>query len=233
MLGDVERDVVEGKAADERRRTKRCPRCGQLLFADMQTCYGCLYDFSRDHSGVSLPQPEGSFASVEGRPDTGRGSTQSGSAQRSAAPRAAAPRDIFDDIEEPPSLQVTVLADDSANVAGASLQTSTTTGDIVLFVRTGDVDVTLPVPPRGLKVGRSASNDIVLHAKAVSREHIIVLPAKAGIVVRDLGSTNPPLLHGRPIVGAQVIPLGERVILCGSTLEPRLTSSVPTSQPTP
>lgn len=25
---------------------KTCPRCGATLFADMDTCYGCLYDFA-------------------------------------------------------------------------------------------------------------------------------------------------------------------------------------------
>ncbi|MDM8270353.1 FHA domain-containing protein [Thermophilibacter provencensis] len=28
--------------------TKVCPRCGAELYADMNVCYGCLYDFSRD-----------------------------------------------------------------------------------------------------------------------------------------------------------------------------------------
>lgn len=27
--------------------TKICPRCGAELYADMNVCYGCLYDFSR------------------------------------------------------------------------------------------------------------------------------------------------------------------------------------------
>ena len=30
--------------------TKTCPRCGAELYADMNICYGCLYDFSRDAS---------------------------------------------------------------------------------------------------------------------------------------------------------------------------------------
>ena len=33
--------------------TKRCPRCGAELYADMSVCYGCLYDFSRDAAGGS------------------------------------------------------------------------------------------------------------------------------------------------------------------------------------
>lgn len=39
-------------------RTKTCPRCGALLYADMQVCYGCLYDFSDDGSALALvPEP--------------------------------------------------------------------------------------------------------------------------------------------------------------------------------
>lgn len=34
--------------------TKTCPRCGAKLFADMDVCYGCLYDFNRD-SGPDAP----------------------------------------------------------------------------------------------------------------------------------------------------------------------------------
>lgn len=41
-------------------RTKRCPRCGEILFADMSVCYGCLYDFNRDQkeSSVGLLVPD-------------------------------------------------------------------------------------------------------------------------------------------------------------------------------
>ena len=43
---------------------KTCPRCGEELFADMQVCYGCLYDFTRSDNGPSeiadaLDEPEG------------------------------------------------------------------------------------------------------------------------------------------------------------------------------
>lgn len=40
--------------------TRRCPRCGAELYADMDVCYGCLYDFTRDRprdagtTGLSL-----------------------------------------------------------------------------------------------------------------------------------------------------------------------------------
>jgi len=41
--------------------TRVCPRCGEMLFADMDVCYGCLYDFTREEGPVlgapQLPDP--------------------------------------------------------------------------------------------------------------------------------------------------------------------------------
>lgn len=40
--------------------TKICPRCGSELYEDMTVCYGCLYDFAREHEAppVLPPLPE-------------------------------------------------------------------------------------------------------------------------------------------------------------------------------
>lgn len=51
---------IEDKALEEELLpTKVCPQCGQELFADMDICYGCLYDFSRSEGqGIPmLPDP--------------------------------------------------------------------------------------------------------------------------------------------------------------------------------
>lgn len=37
--------VGRSGANDEAGATKTCPRCGAVLFSDMNRCYGCLYDF--------------------------------------------------------------------------------------------------------------------------------------------------------------------------------------------
>lgn len=37
--------VGRSSANDEVGATKTCPRCGAVLFSDMNRCYGCLYDF--------------------------------------------------------------------------------------------------------------------------------------------------------------------------------------------
>ena len=52
---------------------KTCPRCGEMLFADMDVCYGCLYDFSRDERARSKALQRQRLRVVSGRQpqDTG------------------------------------------------------------------------------------------------------------------------------------------------------------------
>ncbi len=46
---------VSGRGLDDTRPlgVKSCPQCGQILFEDMQVCYGCLYRFDEEdvHNG--------------------------------------------------------------------------------------------------------------------------------------------------------------------------------------
>lgn len=42
--------VGRSGANDEAGATKTCPRCGAVLFSDMNRCYGCLYDFPEQAS---------------------------------------------------------------------------------------------------------------------------------------------------------------------------------------
>ena len=52
--------------------TRRCPRCGAELYADMSVCYGCLYDFSRDISrDVSPERPAASSLARRHAGETG------------------------------------------------------------------------------------------------------------------------------------------------------------------
>ncbi len=54
-------NVMEGRTAQGRGSlrggrdaVKTCPRCGARTFADMDVCYGCLYDFTTGEGEVSL-----------------------------------------------------------------------------------------------------------------------------------------------------------------------------------
>ena len=55
-----------------------------------------------------------------------------------------------------------------------------------------------------LRLGRDASNDVVLDDPNVSRAHAELSPWGGGMAVRDLGSTNGTRVDGRPIGSAPV-----------------------------
>lgn len=45
--------------------TKTCPRCGAVLFSDMNRCYGCLYDFPEQDPEVGLMTPDEPWEDVD------------------------------------------------------------------------------------------------------------------------------------------------------------------------
>jgi hypothetical protein len=57
----------------------------------------------------------------------------------------------------------------------------------------------VPIPPTGLQIGRSKSNQLRLSEKSVSRQHAILLPSKSGIMIRDEGSSLGTMVNGRRI----------------------------------
>lgn len=45
--------------------TKTCPRCGAVLFSDMNRCYGCLYDFPEQDPEAGLMTPDEPWEDVD------------------------------------------------------------------------------------------------------------------------------------------------------------------------
>lgn len=195
-LDEPDYEVPTGESM-ENVTTKTCPRCGQLLFADMDTCYGCLYSFSRNQ-GVrqldsALPHLEEVLMPVQGEagPPGERGK---GHEEKEGKPDPAGPVRGRAVVSEP---------------------------RVRLWVRTADLDVSVPVPEGGLLVGREPSCDVVLHSPAVSRAQARVLPHERGVVISDLGATNPTLFRGRPVDRRTVVPFGEAAICCSAYLVPQ------------
>ena len=62
---------------------KECPICGSRCFDDMDRCYGCLHDFTRDEAGAVESGVDGSGA---GSGEEARGFRRSASRQVSHAP---------------------------------------------------------------------------------------------------------------------------------------------------
>lgn len=58
--------VGRSGANDGAGATKTCPRCGAVLFSDMNRCYGCLYDFPEQDPEVGLMTLDEPWGSLDG-----------------------------------------------------------------------------------------------------------------------------------------------------------------------
>ena len=236
QVGSRTRGAVKGKTRyvfaetgdhDAEERTKTCPRCGQVLFADMDVCYGCLYDFSRDHHGAA-----------DGRIAQERALRE----RLKAVPAVQDPLDTIeldeiDDEEEderelrvprhrretqdaPRSLPDATL-DLSPARAAIELQAEGGAGGVPLYalvVSTDDLQVRLPLGERPVTVGRDEANDIVLRDRAVSRRHVRVSCEDGVVRLADCGATNPARLRGVPLDGEATLVRGDVVDVCGTQL---------------
>lgn len=68
-----------------------------------------------------------------------------------------------------------------------------------------------------LRVGRSSSNDVVLHVHSVSRNHIRIFINKDEVLVEDCGATNEAKIHGRAIMDPVSVMVGDTIDVCGIT----------------
>lgn len=57
--------VGRSGANDGAGATKTCPRCGAVLFSDMNRCYGCLYDFPEQDPEVGLMMSDEPWEDVD------------------------------------------------------------------------------------------------------------------------------------------------------------------------
>ena len=180
----------DARASARGRATKVCPRCGETLYADMDTCYGCLYDFSHERRPVpGLPQlPDSSLVRDDGWDD-------------------GLPPAEFEWNEDD-----TLDMAECAKVLGAAQDVP------ALWIRTSTLDVCVPIPASGVVIGRDPSSDIVFHSRAVSRRHLRIVPLPGGVIAENLGATNPALFHGRDIEDSVEVATGETVSLCGSLI---------------
>lgn len=228
--GGEERAAGEGAGL-----TKVCPCCGQRLFSDMDVCYGCLYDFRRRPGGGAgggggalgasardVPRPE--------EPDPPRAPEAPEDVRDEGAwgDPAGGPGGVLDegawvgDPEGPwdAGLPPASLDDGGWPASSPARATAPPAGRLPtrlgLRVETGDACVVVPLGEDGLVIGRGESCDVVLRSPSVSRRHVRVVPADAGAVVQDLGSTNPARLGGRLVTDVARLLPGEGFELCGT-----------------
>lgn len=77
---------------------------------------------------------------------------------------------------------------------------------------------TLPVPSRGLRLGRMEDNDLVVAGERVSRYHAVVAPSASGFTVTDLRSTNGTLVNDERVVDSHLLRDGDRIRVGGTEI---------------
>jgi serine/threonine protein kinase len=67
----------------------------------------------------------------------------------------------------------------------------------------------IPIPAKGLSIGRSKTNALRLREKSVSRQHATVLRSRTGIYIRDEDSSLGTMVNGRKITGPTQLKPGD------------------------
>jgi sigma-B regulation protein RsbU (phosphoserine phosphatase) len=81
-----------------------------------------------------------------------------------------------------------------------------------LIVEKGhDAGMVYPLGTGAMTIGRSASCDIQIIDKRVSRHHAVIQPQRHSFVVEDLGSKNGTLVNNKPLVGRVQLRNGDRI----------------------
>jgi S1-C subfamily serine protease len=93
-------------------------------------------------------------------------------------------------------------------------------GGLALRVESGSqAGLTVPVGQQPLTIGRDPEADVVLDDERVSRRHaVLAADGTAGLLLRDLSSTNGTWLGDRRIEGAAPVAAGSRVRVGGTWL---------------
>ncbi len=74
-----------------------------------------------------------------------------------------------------------------------------------------DAGMIYPLGSNAVTIGRSASCDIQIIDKRVSRHHAVIQAQRHGFVIEDLGSKNGTLVNNKPLVGRIQLHSGDRV----------------------
>lgn len=223
--------------------TKTCPRCGATLFADMDTCYGCLYDF---HTSALEPHDTGPFHPAPLTSPANK--SEAAETDYLWVPEFAhdewfavpAPPDFLP--EQPLPAQIhepkAVLAQQacsqsappdtsgvtsSAQKAAASPDDTTDLskvneliGELRLKVVARDTMFVVPLTEKGLVVGRDPHCDIVVSQQSISRRHLRISKTGSAVVLEDLNAKNPISVCGTELRGSTLVGIGTRFVV-GST----------------
>ena len=188
------------EAGSQSTNSKVCPRCGAILFKDMQVCYGCLYDFDTTQNKSFLAT-------------SGQIGTQDHTFEKNKAIQTGdrAKQEI---VEKSIDCSLSESADDTIDLSEAHR-----VGNTEVRVISAAMEVRCGVPDEGITIGRENDNDVILHDRTVSRHHLRIIPDKSGIMALNQGATNPASYKGVPILDSMHVASGDSIDICGIQLK--------------
>ena len=191
-------------------RGKRCPRCGELLFEDMDVCYGCLYDFTREpyhlpegmiggtsevgatRDEMCLPAIDEPFG-LEGRGERmqlARLASAPKVFERQAPAHApqATPAHMPAGVAMPymPATVPAAVATSPTPAAESASASTPASSPQRMMLATPELSVALPLPFSGLRLGSAPDNDVVLMDGDIAGHHLLLLPRKGDVIAVGL-----------------------------------------------
>jgi len=103
---------------------------------------------------------------------------------------------------EPPVGMLQTMTETNSRLSGARL-----------ILPTGQA---VPIPARGLRIGRMADNDLPLDDRKASRYHAVIVDTEKGFAVSDLRSTNGTSVGSSRVLDSRLLSNGD-VIRIGAT----------------
>ncbi|MGI6755982.1 MAG: FHA domain-containing protein [Atopobiaceae bacterium] len=206
---------AQQKSHHDHLTTKVCPCCGAVLFADMDVCYGCLYDFRRKIEKNPL---ENNLHKVTETEDLSKAGNVSNTGNTKVPPPEKAEVSqaegmSFCDVS-PDELMTKEIKPRVPRVVSEECSE-----DFGLRIEGRDTICVVPLVAEGLIVGRGESCDVILRSPEVSRKHIRIVPEENGAYIQDLGSTNPARVQGHEVREAVHVQVGEKIDLCGIPIQ--------------
>lgn len=199
--------VGRSGANDETGATKTCPRCGAVLFSDMNRCYGCLYDFPEqapevgpmtlDEPWENVDEPWGSLDGLWAEGEAaGGGASPSADKCDAALEESVSMPDVASGVEEGAEGEPRVGASESL---GAQSPSDAVSATVTPFAR--------PVSPRAASpAGATSPASEAPASPAFSASVAPASPAPSHVVapsVSDAAQKPVAFVRGVPCVRIQ------------------------------
>ncbi len=186
---------------------KRCPRCSNLVFDEMNQCFECMYVFVSEESQNSeeINHHAASATVKEDLTNVSAPHLPSGFLSEHTMSN-----ERLDKTEDEVEGEIEDIEDVTQIEDGSKFF-------LELYDLSGFVQK-FELSEKGLKLGRSKHADIMLQDPTVSRDHLRIYLNGTKVFAEDRNASNPSYLEGLPLRGCVEIENGTEIKIRSYTL---------------